>query len=140
MGKHKRTTKEKKKGDYGSPHRYWVMDEDCQNLNVWTPGCDDAKRPVMVWLHGGGFEASSSIEQVAYEGESMSLQGQVVVVSINLRLNVLGYCDLSDFGEVWQSIWVLFLAEPCPAARQRFSIRMTSRESAKEYFGMEGKR
>lgn len=86
-------------GEVMVPHRYWVMDENCQNLNIWTPGCDDGKRPVMVWLHGGGFEAGSSIEQVAYEGENMSLLGQVVVVSINHRLNVLGYCDLSDFGE-----------------------------------------
>lgn len=86
-------------GEVMVPHRYWIMDEDCQNLNVWTPGCDDARRPVMVWLHGGGFEAGSSIEQVAYEGENMSILGQVVVVSINHRLNVLGYCDLSDFGE-----------------------------------------
>lgn len=36
------------------PHRYWPMSENCQNLNVWTPACDDAKRPVMLWLHGGG--------------------------------------------------------------------------------------
>lgn len=86
-------------GEIMVPHRYWVMDEDCQNLNIWTPGCDDSGRPVMVWLHGGGFEAGSSIEQIAYEGENMSLLGQVVVVSINHRLNVLGYCDLSDFGE-----------------------------------------
>ncbi len=89
----------KPQGEIRVPHRYWVMDEDCQNLNIWTPGCDGEKRPVMVWLHGGGFEAGSSIEQVVYEGENMSLQGQVVVVSINHRLNVLGYCDLSDFGE-----------------------------------------
>lgn len=75
------------------------MDEDCQNLNIWTPACDDKKRPVMVWLHGGGFEAGSAIEQIAYEGENMSRLGGVVVVSINHRLNVLGYCDLSDFGE-----------------------------------------
>lgn len=86
-------------GEVMVPHRYWVMDEDCQNLNVWTPECDDQKRPVMVWLHGGGFEAGSSIEQVAYEGENMSRLGNVVVVSINHRLNVLGYFDLSDFGE-----------------------------------------
>lgn len=86
-------------GEVMVPHRYWVMDENCQNLNIWTPGCDGRKRPVMVWLHGGGFEAGSSIEQIAYEGENMSLLGQVVVVSINHRLNVLGYCDLSDFGE-----------------------------------------
>lgn len=86
-------------GELMVPHRYWVMDENCQNLNIWTPGCDGAARPVMVWLHGGGFEAGSAIEQIAYEGENMSRLGQVVVVSINHRLNVLGYFDLSDFGE-----------------------------------------
>lgn len=86
-------------GELRVPHRYWVMDEDCQNLNVWTPGCGDEKRPVLVWLHGGGFEAGSAIEHIAYEGENMSRIGQVVVASVNHRLNVLGYCDLSDFGE-----------------------------------------
>lgn len=89
----------KPNGEILVPHRYWVMDENCQNLNVWTPGLDDKKRPVMVWLHGGGFEAGSAIEQVAYEGENMAKYGDVVVVSINHRLNVLGYFDLSDFGE-----------------------------------------
>lgn len=90
-------------GELLVPHRYWVMNEDCQNLNVWTPACDDEKRPVIVWLHGGGFEAGSAIEQIAYEGENMCRTGQVVVVSINHRLNVLGYCDLSDFGEEYQN-------------------------------------
>lgn len=89
----------KPNGELRVPHRYWIMDEDCQNLNIWTPGCDSGKRPVLVWLHGGGFEAGSAIEHIAYEGENMSRLGQVVVVSINHRLNVLGYCDLSDFGE-----------------------------------------
>ncbi len=86
-------------GEIHVPHRYWVMDEDCQNLNIWTPAFDEGLRPVMVWLHGGGYEAGSSIEQVAYEGENMCRIGQVVVVSINHRLNILGYCDLSAFGE-----------------------------------------
>lgn len=89
----------KPNGELLVPHRYWLMDENCQNLNVWTPACDDGKRPVMVWLHGGGFESGSAIEHVAYEGENMCRIGQVVVVSVNHRLNVLGYCDLSDFGE-----------------------------------------
>ncbi len=89
----------KPNGELLVPHRYWVMDEDCQNLNIWTPRCDREKRPVLVWLHGGGYEAGSAIEQVAYEGENMCREGQVVVVSINHRLNILGYCDLSDFGE-----------------------------------------
>lgn len=89
----------KPSGELLVPHRYWLMKESCQNLNIWTPACDGQKRPVMVWLHGGGFESGSAIEHVAYEGENMCRIGQVVVVSINHRLNVLGYCDLSDFGE-----------------------------------------
>lgn len=90
-------------GELLVPHRYWVMNEDCQNLNIWTPFCDDKKRPVMVWLHGGGYEAGSAIEQIAYEGENMSRLGDVVVVSINHRLNILGYFDLSDFGEEYEN-------------------------------------
>ena len=89
----------KPNGELTVPHRYWPMHEDCQNLNVWTPGCDDGKRPVLVWLHGGGYEAGSAIEQVAYEGEAMCREGQVVVVSVNHRLNILGYFDMSAFGE-----------------------------------------
>ena len=85
-------------GEVFVPHRYWVMDEDCLNLNIWTPSCDEKKRPVLVWFHGGGFEAGSSIEHIAYEGENMSRRGDAVVVSINHRLNVLGYFDLSAFG------------------------------------------
>ena len=86
-------------GELYVPHRYWPMDEDCLNLNVWTPGLDDRKRPVLVWLHGGGFEAGSSIEQAAYDGANMARLGDAVVVSVNHRLNILGYFDLSDFGE-----------------------------------------
>ena len=52
-------------GELMVPHRFWVMNEDCQNLNIWSPGLDEEKRPVMVWLHGGGFFAGSSIEQIA---------------------------------------------------------------------------
>ncbi|MBD5521670.1 MAG: carboxylesterase/lipase family protein [Lachnospiraceae bacterium] len=86
-------------GELMVPHRFWVMNEECQNLNIWTPGLDGEKRPVMVWLHGGGFSFGSAIEQIAYEGGNMCKLGQVVVVSVNHRLNVLGYCDLSPFGE-----------------------------------------
>ncbi len=86
------------------PHRYWPQDEDCLNLNIWTPGLGDgAKRPVMVWFHGGGYTAGSSIEQVAYEGENMSREGDAVVVSVNHRLNILGYFDLSDFGKEYEN-------------------------------------
>ena len=90
-------------GEMMVPHMYWPEKEDCQNLNIWTPSIRDGrKRPVMVWLHGGGFSAGSSIEQLAYDGENLSRSGDVVVVSVNHRLNVLGYLDLSPFGEKYR--------------------------------------
>lgn len=70
----------KPNGEMLVPHRYWLMDEACQNLNIWTPALDDAHRPVLVWLHGGGYFAGSSIEQIAYEGENMARLGDCVVV------------------------------------------------------------
>ncbi|MGN0977443.1 MAG: carboxylesterase/lipase family protein, partial [Faecousia sp.] len=86
------------------PHRYWPMDEHCQNLNIWTKTLDKtAKKPVIVWLHGGGYFAGSSIEQVAYDGYNMCMEGDTVVVSINHRLNILGYLDLSPFGEKYKN-------------------------------------
>ncbi len=97
--------KESNRGEIMCPHRYWVKDENCQYLNVWTQSLDEtAKKPVMVWLHGGGWAAGSSIEQVAYDGENLSKFGDVVVVSINHRLNILGYLDLSAFSDkYWNS-------------------------------------
>ncbi len=96
-------TQDKPNGEVMVPHRYWPMDENCQYLNVWTQSLDtEAKKPVMVWLHGGGFFAGSSIEQVAYDGKNLSCFGDVVVVSLNHRLNILGYLDLSPYGEKYQ--------------------------------------
>lgn len=86
------------------PHRYWPQNEHCQNLNIWTKTLkEDAKKPVVVWLHGGGYFAGSSIEQVAYDGYNMCMNGDVVVVSINHRLNILGYLDLSPLGEKYKN-------------------------------------
>lgn len=85
-------------GELLVPHRYWPMSERCQNLNVWTPTLDpQAKKPVLVWLHGGGFSAGSAIEQQAYDGERMAALGDVVMVSVNHRLNILGYLDVEPF-------------------------------------------
>lgn len=92
-------TNDQPRGELYVPHRFWPMDENCQNLNIWTPDTDGGKRPVLVWLHGGGYSAGSAIEHIAYDGANMSRAGNAVVVSINHRLNVLGYFDLSDFGE-----------------------------------------
>ncbi len=73
-------------------------DEDCLRINVWTPGTDNRKRPVMVWLHGGGFSAGSAQELKAYDGESLARRGDVVLVSLNHRLNVLGHLNLAAYG------------------------------------------
>ena len=77
--------------------------EDCLRVNVWTPGLDNAKRPVMVWIHGGQFLAGSGQELKSYHGENISRRGDVVVVTLNHRLNVLGYLDLSAYGERYAS-------------------------------------
>src|SRR5262249_15110722 len=74
--------------------------EDCLRVNLWTPALNDgSKRPVMVWLHGGGWAAGSGQEQPAYNGENLSRRGDVVVVSLNHRLNILGYLSLAEYGE-----------------------------------------
>ncbi|WP_063007714.1 carboxylesterase family protein [Nocardia kruczakiae] len=67
---------------------------DCLNLNVWTPGLDDS-RPVMVWLHGGGFSSGCG-GQDWYDGARLASRGDVVVVTINYRLGALGYLHLGD--------------------------------------------
>ena len=86
------------------PHRYWTADENCQNLNIWTQHLDSAaKKPVMVWIHGGAFYDGSSIEAYAYEGKNLSEFGDVVVVSLNHRLNVLGCLNLSAYGEEYKN-------------------------------------
>ena len=75
-------------------------DENCLRLNIWTPGINDGrKRPVMVWLHGGGYSAGSGQELPSYDGRNLADKGDVVVVTLNHRLNVLGFLDLSAYGE-----------------------------------------
>ncbi|HEY2750673.1 carboxylesterase/lipase family protein [Phenylobacterium sp.] len=69
--------------------------EDCLFLNVWTPGLDDLKRPVMVWLHGGGF-ANGSGGAAMYDGGALARKGDVVTVTVNHRLNVFGYLHLGE--------------------------------------------
>ena len=81
------------------PHRYWIANEHCQYLNVWTQNMTPAaKKPVMVWMHGGGFTNGSSMESYAYDGRTLSEFGDIVVVSVNHRLNILGTLDLSAYG------------------------------------------
>jgi para-nitrobenzyl esterase len=75
-----------------------VQGEDCLVINVFTAGLNDGrKRPVMVWLHGGGF-ASGAGSAHAFDGTDLARSGDVVVVSVNHRLNIFGYLYLADVG------------------------------------------
>ena len=81
-----------------------VQGENCLCLNIWTPGIRDAtKRPVMVWLHGGGFVSGSSQEHRSYDGERLSRRGDVVIVSLNHRVGPLGFLNLTSYGEKYRS-------------------------------------
>lgn len=75
----------------------------CLNLNIWTPTMDpDANLPVIFWIHGGGYSSGSSIELSYYNGYNLAASGECVFVSVNHRLNVLGYLDLSAYGEEYK--------------------------------------
>jgi len=88
--------------EFFNPHVYLEQNEDCQFLNICTPGINDGgKRPVMVYLHGGAFSAGSSISPLT-DGRNLSEKGNVVVVSLNHRLNVLGFLDLSAYGDKYK--------------------------------------
>lgn len=82
----------------------WIPDstqneKELFSVNVWTTGLKDGKkRPVMLWLHGGGFHVGSSNDPMTY-GEALAKKGDIVMVSVNHRLNILGFLDLSACGE-----------------------------------------
>ncbi|SMC73411.1 carboxylesterase family protein [Kibdelosporangium aridum] len=74
----------------GAPHDVRPQGEDCLNLSITTPALDDGRRPVMVWLHGGGFMSGAGLFDW-YDGSALSAEGDVVVVSVNYRLGAFGY-------------------------------------------------
>ena len=82
-------------GTFADHWNYDDVSEDCLRLNVWTPGLDNAKRPVLVWIHGGGFTSGNGIEQDGYNGENLSRDGDIVFVSLNHRLGPIGFTDFS---------------------------------------------
>lgn len=88
--------------------------EDCLFLNVYTPSCDDKKRPVMVWIHGGGFINGSS-STPWYDGTSLSSRGDVVVVTLNYRLGALGFLWLGDLDDRYRSSGVNGLLDQAAA-------------------------
>lgn len=84
--------------DFGFQFKIEAMSEDCQVLNIWTPALDNKKRPVFFWIHGGGYSNGSAIFLPAQDGRALAEKGDIVVVTVNHRLNVLGYLDLSSLG------------------------------------------
>jgi para-nitrobenzyl esterase len=81
----------------GTPDDRPAMGEDCLCLNVWTKAADRERRPVMVWLHGGGFEAGSG-SSMLYDATNLARRGDIVGASINHRLGIFGHCHLADVG------------------------------------------
>jgi len=81
---------------------YWHYDdvsENCLGINVWTPGYkDNTKRPVLLWLHGGGFTSGNSIEHPEYHGENLSRRGDIVFCSLNHRLGPMGFANFAGVG------------------------------------------
>ena len=79
--------------------------EDCLTLNIWTPACDNKERPVMFWIHGGGFHYGGA-PSPRYNGEFLSQRGDVCVITINYRLGALGNLyvpdEVSNFGFIDQ--------------------------------------
>jgi para-nitrobenzyl esterase len=77
----------------------WVPGEDCLRLNLWTPEINGSgKRPVLVYMHGGGFSGGCGHDLLSYEGESLARNHDVVLVNHNHRLNVYGYLNLAGIG------------------------------------------
>ena len=82
-------------------NRKTPQSEDCFTVNVFTPGLDNRARPVMVWMHGGGFSAGSG-NYLLYDGTNLAKKEDVVVVSVNHRLNLFGFFHLAGLGgEKW---------------------------------------
>jgi para-nitrobenzyl esterase len=83
-------------------HGYYI-NENCLNLNIWSSKINsEEKKPVMVYLHGGGFASGSSVEFPSLDGENLSRKGDVVVVSLNHRLNTIGFLDLTAYGDKYK--------------------------------------
>lgn len=78
----------------------WIRGEDCLRLNVWTPSvaASGRKRPVMVYMHGGGYTGGSGNDLLCYNGENLARHHDVVVVTHNHRLNLFGYLNLAEIG------------------------------------------
>ncbi|MEV2278082.1 carboxylesterase family protein [Nocardiopsis sp. NPDC049922] len=105
-------------GGHGAP----PFSDDCLTLNVWTPSVDDAARPVLVWIHGGGFVSGSGSLPI-YSGRTLADNGDLVVVSVNYRIGALGYLCLDDADDADESanVWITDLVAALHWVRQNIA-------------------
>lgn len=94
----------RKSNSYVPTDTSFTVSEDCLNLNIWTSARKDHDgRPVMVWLHGGGFDYGNSHHHVCFDGYKLTKEEDVVVVTVNHRLNCLGFLDLSAYDDRYRN-------------------------------------
>jgi para-nitrobenzyl esterase len=82
-------------GILGASAEQPVRGEDCLYLNIWTPATDSKNRPVMVWIHGGGFTIGAGSQPI-YDGQYLASEGDVVIVTVNYRMGALGFMNLNE--------------------------------------------
>ncbi|WP_017813521.1 carboxylesterase/lipase family protein [Paenibacillus shenyangensis] len=85
---------------FGPSNARPVQSEDCLYLNIWASDKSTEKRPVMVWIHGGAFVTGAGSLPI-YDGASLAVNGDMIVVTINYRLGPLGFLDLSSYGNAY---------------------------------------
>ena len=79
---------------YRGLHMLELQSEDCQNLNIWAPKTlNGEKKPVFVWIHGGGFFGGNAFEEISFDGFNLAYHGDVIFVSINHRQNIQAEID-----------------------------------------------
>ena len=89
---------------YRGIHVLEKQSENCQNLNIWAPKTAPGEnKPIFVWIHGGGYTSGNAFEEISFDGFNMAHDGDVVFISINHRLNVLGFLNLEEYGEEFRN-------------------------------------
>ncbi len=89
---------------YRGLHMLEKQSEDCQNLNIWAPKTlNGEKKPVFVWIHGGGYFAGNAFEEISFDGFNFAHYGDAIFVSINHRLNIFAHLNLEEYGEQYKN-------------------------------------
>ena len=136
-------TVEGRRGGWNNDEQAFIMQwndgqpgEDCLRLNVFTPAINDnKKRAVMFWIHGGGFTSGSGQQLPFADGESLVRRGagEVVVVSVNHRLAVMGFLNLMDYGQQYASSPNVGMLDLVAALQQRIERQRPEQHSAQHH-------